>query len=58
MIFAIIVASLTILLCMGLSARYSLFTHIGAIAFLAILWLGQFPYSGLGVSSTKQRLVQ
>lgn len=42
LIFAIVVSALTIILCLILSAKYSLYTHIGCIALLAILWLGTF----------------
>jgi len=45
LIFAIIVAILTLLASMVLSARYSLRTHIPVIAVLAILWLALASYT-------------
>jgi len=45
LIFAIVVAALTLIACLALSAKYSLYTHIGCIAFLAILWLALASYT-------------
>jgi len=44
-IFAIVVSALTLIVCLILSARYSLYTHIGCIAVLAILWLALASYT-------------
>jgi len=45
LIFAIVVSALTLILCLMLSVRYSFRTHIGAIAFMAIIWLALASYT-------------
>jgi len=45
LIFAIVVAALTLILCLALATKYSLYTHIGCIALLAILWLALASYT-------------
>jgi len=44
-IFAIIVAALTLLACLMLSMRYSFRTHIGTLAILSVLWLALASYT-------------
>jgi len=44
-IFALIVSAISLLMCGGLSIRYHFKTHVGAIAFMWILWLSLASYT-------------
>jgi len=45
LIFALVVSALTLVVCLILSMRYTLYTHIGCIAVMAILWLALASYT-------------